>query len=83
MIKGNSNNIATGNWCNANRSSFKLPSAKGSSFPSMNGGEYNFQLKQFEVYKVSVRKSLIKSYLGTMNGLMESVSLVRIYYKYI
>jgi hypothetical protein len=48
-------NINTENWCSANRPSFNLPAAKGSEHPSMNGGEHNFLLKQFEVYSVSVR----------------------------
>jgi hypothetical protein len=54
VIWGDSNNN-TGSWCDANGDSFKLPAAKGSNHPSINGGEQNFQLKQFEVYKVTVR----------------------------
>jgi hypothetical protein len=41
-----------------NGASFNLPKAKGSKHPSMNGGENKFQLKQFEVYSVSVRISI-------------------------
>jgi hypothetical protein len=48
-------NDNTDSWCYANRASFMLPAGKGSEYPSINGGEHNFQLKQFEVYKVSVR----------------------------
>ena len=36
-------------------SSFNLPKAKDSKFPSMNGGKEEFRLKQFEVYSVTVR----------------------------
>ena len=54
LIASYSNNN-TESWCVANRDSFKLPAAKGSESPSMNGGEHYFQLKQFEVYKVFVR----------------------------
>jgi hypothetical protein len=53
-IWSDSNNN-TESYCYANRASFKLPPAKGSEYPSINGGEKNFQLRQFEVYKVSVR----------------------------
>ena len=53
-IASDSNNN-TDSYCNANGTSFKLPAAKGSKGPSINGGEFNFQLKQFEVYKVTVR----------------------------
>jgi hypothetical protein len=67
VIASDSNNN-TGSYCNANRDSYKLPVAKGSEGPSINGGERDFQLKQFEVYKVSVRKSLLISYIGIMNG---------------
>jgi hypothetical protein len=49
----------TGSWCKANGASFKLPAAKGSQYPSINGGEEYFQLKQFEVYKVTVRITII------------------------
>jgi hypothetical protein len=52
-IYSDSNNN-TDSYFNANRASFKLPAAKGSKYPSINGGERYFQLKQFEVYKVSV-----------------------------
>ena len=37
-------------YCNANRDSFKLPPAMRCVYPSINGGERDFQLKQFEVY---------------------------------
>jgi hypothetical protein len=50
-IASDSNN-RTDSYCLANRDSFNLPAAKGSKYPSINGGEHNFQLKQFEVYKV-------------------------------
>ena len=53
-IQSDSNNN-TDSYCNANRASFKLPAAKVSEDPSINGGDHNFQLKQFEVYKVTVR----------------------------
>jgi hypothetical protein len=43
-ISSDSNNN-TDSWCNANGDSYKLPAAKGSQYPSINGGEYNFQLK--------------------------------------
>jgi hypothetical protein len=49
VIKSDSNNN-TNSWCAANGSSFNLPAAKGSQYPSINGGEEHFQLKQFEVY---------------------------------
>ena len=49
VIASDSNNN-TASYCNANRDSFKLPAAKGRQYPSINGGEHNFQLKQFEVY---------------------------------
>jgi hypothetical protein len=58
-ILSDSNNN-TDSWCASNKpsfeygSSFKLPAAKGSQYPSMNGGEFSFQLKQFEVYSISV-----------------------------
>jgi hypothetical protein len=35
--------------------SYNLPAGKGSRFPSMNGGKFDFQVKQFEVYSVMVR----------------------------
>ena len=54
VIKSDSNDN-TKSWCNANHESFQLPAAKGSEYPSINGGEKNFQLKQFEVYSVTVR----------------------------
>jgi hypothetical protein len=54
VICTDSNNN-TNSTCNANYSSFKLPGAKGSQYPSINAGEYNFKLRQFEVYKVTVR----------------------------
>jgi hypothetical protein len=57
VIDSDSNNH-TYSFCNANRASFKLLAAKGSQYPSINGGERNFKLKQFEVYKVSVRISI-------------------------
>jgi hypothetical protein len=53
-IFSDSNNI-TYNFCDANRDSFKLPAAKGSKYPTINGGDNNFKLKEFEVYKVYVR----------------------------
>ena len=53
-IVSDSNNT-TDSYCSENRQSFKLPVAEGSKYPSINGGERNFQLKQFEVYSVSVR----------------------------
>ena len=49
VIWSDSNNN-TNSGCNANGDSFKLPAAKGSKYPSINGGEGSFQLKQFEVY---------------------------------
>jgi hypothetical protein len=48
-IYSDSNNNTSSN-CIANCASFKLPAAKGSRYPSINGGESNFQLKKFEVY---------------------------------
>ena len=53
-IYSDSDNSAS-SYCQANRDSFNLPSAKVSNEPSINGGYKNFQLKQFEVYSVSVR----------------------------
>ena len=53
VIFSDSNNN-TLSFCQANKDSFKLPAAKGSQYPLINGGDRNFQLKQFEVYKVSV-----------------------------
>jgi hypothetical protein len=53
-ILSDSNNN-TSSYCEANGASYKLPAAKGSKEPSINGGEHNFQLKQFEVYSVSVK----------------------------
>jgi hypothetical protein len=41
-------------YCNANYDCFNLPAAKGSQYPSINGGEEYFQLKKFEVYRVTV-----------------------------
>jgi hypothetical protein len=35
-------NNNTDSSCHANRDSFKLPAAKGSEYPSINGGEKNF-----------------------------------------
>jgi hypothetical protein len=52
-------NSNTYSYCLVNLSSFNLPAAKGSQYPSINGGERRFQLKQFEVYSVSVRISFI------------------------
>jgi hypothetical protein len=46
-------------FCTANLPSFKLPAAKGSKGPSMNGGKEYFQVKEFEVYSVLVRISLL------------------------
>ena len=53
-------------WFNANEPSFKLPADYSSKYPSMNGGEQFFQLKQFEVYSVLVRININKN-LGKMN----------------
>ena len=50
LVIWNDSNTRTDSYCYANGDSFKLPAAKGSKYPSINGGEYNFQLKQFEVY---------------------------------
>jgi hypothetical protein len=58
FIASDSNNN-TDSYCNANNPSFKLPAAKGSYHPSINGGEFRFQLKQFEVYKVTVRITIL------------------------
>ncbi len=33
---------------------YKLPKADGSVYPALNGGEYRFQLKNYEVYQVKV-----------------------------
>ena len=49
VIFTDSNN-RTRSWCIANGDSFKLPTAQGSEYPSLNGGEKIFQLKNFEVY---------------------------------
>jgi hypothetical protein len=54
VIRSDSNSNST-SYCYANYDSFKLPPARGSEGPSINGGENNFQLKQFEVYSVLVR----------------------------
>jgi hypothetical protein len=51
VIHSDSNNN-TESYCNANCDSYKLPAAKESYYPSMNGGEEFFVLKKFEVYKV-------------------------------
>jgi BTB/POZ domain-containing protein KCTD9 len=56
-IYGYSNSTLS-SYCLSNRDSFNLPSAKGRKEPSMNGGERNFQLKQFEVYSVTVRVAI-------------------------
>jgi hypothetical protein len=53
-ISSDSNNNIN-SFCSANRASFKLPAAKGSQYPSINGGKRDFHLKKFEVYKVTVR----------------------------
>jgi hypothetical protein len=53
-------------WFNANEPSFKLPADYSSKYPSMNGGEQFFQLKQFEVYSVLVRININKN-VGKMN----------------
>ena len=58
VILSDSNNN-NDSYCNANGESFKLPPAKGSKYPSINGGEQDFQLKEFEVYKVSVRITVV------------------------
>ena len=46
-------------YCYANKPSFNLPPAKGEgceeNFSSINGGKFNFQSKELEVYKVYVR----------------------------
>jgi hypothetical protein len=57
ICSGSNNNTLS--YCNANCSSFKLPAAEGSKYPSINGGEREFQLKQFEVYSVTVRITVI------------------------
>jgi hypothetical protein len=48
------------NFCYANRPSYKLPPAKGKGCEkgssSINGGKVHFITKNFEVYKVFVRK---------------------------
>jgi hypothetical protein len=44
FINSDSNNN-TNSWCYANGASFKLPAAKESQYPSINGGEKKFQLK--------------------------------------
>jgi hypothetical protein len=54
-ISGNSNTDSE-SYCNANRDSYKLPNAWFKTHPSLNGGEYNFTSKEFEVYQVMVRK---------------------------
>jgi hypothetical protein len=71
-IFSDSNNN-TDSYCNATRASFMLPASKGSQYPSINGGEKNFQLKQFEVYSVSVRITF-NLYLGIMRGGRKSCS---------
>jgi hypothetical protein len=43
-------NDNTDSFCKANGDSFKLPADKGKEDPSINRGEWRFQLKQFEVY---------------------------------
>jgi hypothetical protein len=48
-------NIKTSSFCSANEPSFNLSAAKGTKYPSINGGEKKFQVKQFEVYSVFVR----------------------------
>ena len=55
LVIGSNSNNNTYSFCNANLDSFKLPAAQGSEYPSINGGEEYFQLKQFEVYSVMVR----------------------------
>ena len=54
LVIASDSNTRTDSFCQANKDSFKLPAAKGSQYPLINGGDRNFQLKQFEVYKVSV-----------------------------
>jgi hypothetical protein len=67
LVIASDSNINCNSFCHAKYPSFNLPEAQGRSYPSMNGGEKNFKLKQFEVYKVSVRSTFIIN-LGTMNG---------------
>ena len=55
LVINNDSNNNTKSYCRAEEDSFKLPAAKGSQYPSINGGQMYFQLKQFEVYKVTVR----------------------------
>jgi hypothetical protein len=50
LVIESDSNTRTDSCCYANGDSFKLPTAKGSNYPSINGGEEWFQLKQFEVY---------------------------------
>jgi hypothetical protein len=70
VIHSDSNNN-TSSYCNANRDSYKLPAGKGSKFPSINGGEYKFKLKQFEVYSVKVR--MINIIIFRNNEMMEGL----------
>jgi hypothetical protein len=42
VIVSDSNNNNTSCWCAADGDSFKLPAAKGSQCPSINGGEQRF-----------------------------------------
>lgn len=46
-------NINETSYCRANRESFNLPKSKDSDFPELNGGKYNFSLKEFEVFQVT------------------------------
>jgi hypothetical protein len=49
-------NCNTHSYCIAEHPSFWLPAARWSGSPLINGGDRDFQVKQFEVYKVNVRE---------------------------
>ena len=80
VIRSDSKNN-TSSYAYANLESFKLPAAKGSEYPSMNGGKNNFQLKQFEVYSVSVRMTFNTIFRN--NELRKSETLRLFHFKWI
>jgi hypothetical protein len=55
LVIGTDSNNNTASLCQASRDSFKMLAAKGSQYPTMHREKKQFQLKQFEVCKVSVR----------------------------
>ena len=58
LVIWSDSNCNTDSYCIAGCSSYNLPASKGKEGPSMNGGEEDFKLKQFEVYSVMVRMKI-------------------------